>query len=327
MNKEKLLFPILISCLLLLILFSIGFGSVKIPVSEVLACIFGNFDKVPSTRAYIILSMRIPRVITAVLSGGILALGGVVFQSVFQNPMADSYVLGVSSGASFSVALFTVLGIVFKSTVSVPLIAFIGAIGAGLIILIFSDKNKSSMLLTGIALNFFLSALTSLLLFLGKEHTSSILFWSMGSLASASWDKVLILFVTIIVFFIFCLSSTKQLDLLLFDDETAISSGLNVKKTRLVLLTAASFGTAVAVSYCGIIGFVGLMAPHFARLITGDSHKKLIPSSIIIGALILLISDTIARTIIMPSELPVGIVTSIIGAPILFFMLKRSHRK
>jgi len=271
--------------------------------------------------------MRIPRVITAVFTGGILALGGVIFQSVFKNPMADSYILGVSSGASFSVALFTVLGVVFQSAISIPLIAFIGAAGAGMLILVFSKENRDSMLLTGIALNFFLSAMTSFLLFIAKEHTSAILFWSMGSLASAAWDKTAVLFVTVILFTFFCIASSKTLDLLLFDDETAFSSGLNVNKARIILLTAASLGTAVAVSYCGIIGFVGLMAPHFARLLVGDGHKNLIPFSLVIGSLILLLSDTLARTLMMPSEIPVGIVTSIVGAPVLFYMLKRNQKK
>jgi iron complex transport system permease protein len=235
--------------------------------------------------------------------------------------MADSYILGVSSGASCLIGFNTLLGLGLGNIPS----ALLGSIGATSLLFATNKKDHQRLLLSGIALNFLLSALTTLTIYLGKRQMDSVLYWTMGSLSGSSWSEVLILLVGSVLAFAYLLSQATALDLLLLDDSTAVSSGLNIRKKRLILLFWATVLTALVVSYCGIIGFVGLMAPHFARLIVGPKHKRLIPVATLLGAVILLLADILARFIIAPSELPIGIITSILGAPVFLVLVRRRH--
>lgn len=323
MKRTKFVIIILFITLLFLMALGICLGSVKISLKDIANALFylktAN-SNTPQNVVYIIRNIRLPRVICSVLAGSTLALGGVVFQSVFKNPMADSYILGVSSGASCLIGFNTLLSIGLSN---VP-VALLGSVGATSLLFVLNRKNHQQLLLSGIALNFLLSSLTTLTIYLGKHQMDSVIFWTMGSLSASSWPRALVLFVACVIAFLFLKKDATSLDLLLMDDSTAVSSGLNIRKKRLILLFWASVLTAIVVSFCGIIGFVGLMSPHFARLIIGPKHKHLIPISTLLGAIILLLSDILARFIIAPSELPIGIITSILGAPVFLALLRRN---
>ena len=322
-RRPELLALILIVAIIAMTIAGICLGSVRISIGNIVQAIFSP-QNINRNTAYIIRNLRIPRVISAILVGAALALCGVVFQSVFRNPMADSYVLGVSSGASFFVGLGFVIGISFAD-VSLPVVAFIGAMLTTALLFAISRKNTASLLLTGIALNFFLSALTTLTIYLSNRQADNILFWTLGSLGSSSWTRVLILACVLASATIITGSNSTAMDLLLMDDSTAISSGVDVKKTRIILLAVASVVTATVVCFCGIIGFVGLMSPHFVRLLVGPKHRRLLPLSMLMGSAILLFSDIVCRFAIAPSELPIGIITSVLGAPVFLTLLRRKH--
>ncbi|MBR6348679.1 MAG: iron ABC transporter permease [Spirochaetales bacterium] len=322
-RKTGLAATILIIILVLLTIAGICIGSVKITVSDIIRAVFKP-QAISRNSAYIIRNLRIPRVLSAIVTGAALALCGLVFQSVFRNPMADSYVLGVSSGASFAVGLGFVLGITYVD-VSLPAIAFAGSLGTTLLLFAISRKNTSSLLLSGISLNFLLSALTTLTIYLSDHRADNILFWTLGSLGNSSWMRLLILSAVTFAAAIVIYGKRNAMDLLLMDDSTAISSGLDIKKTRILLLAIASVLTATVVCFTGIIGFVGLMSPHFMRLLLGPGHKRLIPLSMLTGSSILLFADIICRFVIPPSELPIGIVTSILGAPVFLLLLRRKR--
>ena len=320
-RKPELLALILIILLIIMMIAGICLGSVRITASDIVRAIFSP-QSIGKNTAYIIRNLRIPRIISAILTGAALALCGVVFQSVFRNPMADSYVLGVSSGASFFVGLGFVLGISFAD-VSLPVVAFAGAMLTTVLLFAISRNNTANLLLSGIALNFFLSAMTTLTIYLSNRQADNILFWTLGSLGNSSWMRVLILLSVLAAAVVVVGKNCLAMDLLLLDDSTAISSGVNVKATRIILLAVASIVTATVVCFCGIIGFVGLMSPHFVRIIVGPKHKRLLPLSMLMGSVILLFSDIVCRFIVAPSELPIGIITSVLGAPVFLTLLRR----
>ncbi|MCF0238561.1 MAG: iron ABC transporter permease [Sphaerochaetaceae bacterium] len=309
----------------LLVVLSIAMGSVTFSFKEVLLAILGKGSS--PNRVYIIRNIRIPRVIGAIFSGIALALGGLIFQCVFQNSMADSFILGISSGASAAVGLGIVLNIIIKGAFGTSAFAFFGGTITTILLFSISKKNPRSLLLTGIALNFLLSAITSLCIYIGKGQGESILLWTMGSLSSITWRQVIVIAISSLMTLALLVNKTEAMNLLLLDDSTSISSGLNVKTLRIVLLLIGSLSSSVVVAYCGIIGFIGLMAPHFGRLIVGPDNKKLLPLSAVFGADILLVSDLLSRTIAAPSELPIGIITSIIGAPLFLLLLKKNETK
>ncbi len=313
----------LAAILVILAFAGICLGSVRITVSDIVRAFF-NPSSISRNTAYIIRNLRIPRILSAILTGASLALCGVVFQSVFRNPMADSYVLGVSSGASFFVGLGFVVGISFVD-VSLPVVAFCGSILTTALLFLISRRNTGTLLLSGIALNFFLSAMTTLTIYLSNRQADNILFWTLGSLGSSSWPRLLILCVVTIAATLVVGRNTEAMDLLLMDDSTAISSGLNVKAVRIILLVTASIVTATVVCFCGIIGFVGLMSPHFMRILVGPKHRRLLPLSMLMGAVILLFADIVCRSLIAPSELPIGIITSVLGAPVFLMLLRRKR--
>jgi iron complex transport system permease protein len=322
-RRPVLIGTVLSIALVVLTFTGICLGSVRITVPDIVRAVFKP-ETIRANTAYIIRNLRIPRVISAIVTGAALALCGLVFQSVFRNPMADSYVLGISSGASFAVGLGFVVGISFAD-VSLPVVAFMGALLTTALLFTISRKNTGSLLLSGIALNFFLSAMTTLTIYLSNKQADNILFWTLGSLGSSSWARLLILIPVTTVATVIVGCNGSAMDLLLMDDSTAISSGLNVRATRIVLLITASVVTATVVCFCGIIGFVGLMSPHFMRLLAGPRHKRLIPLSMLMGAVILLFADIVCRFIIAPSELPIGIITSVLGAPVFLLLLRRKR--
>lgn len=323
MKKTALCTTLLLVLLFVLTIVGVCIGSVAIPLSTVVEAVFGtgNGSNASQSAVFIIRNIRLPRVVCAVLAGSALALGGLVFQSVFRNPMADSYIFGVSSGASCLIGFNMLLAIGIGNTFA----ALIGSICTTAMLFATAKGDHNRLLLSGIAVNFLLSALTTLTIYLGRRQLDTVLYWTMGSLSGSSWPRAVVLFAVVLISSIVLTARASVLDILLLDDSTAISSGLDARVARMLLLAMASALTAVVVSFCGIIGFVGLMSPHFARLIIGAKHRGLIPTSMLLGAVILLLSDILSRSIVAPSELPIGIITSILGAPV-FLVLLRRHK-
>lgn len=318
MRKSAPIAAVLILVICVFAAISLYSGAAEVSPSAVLA------DR-SSPEAYILLNMRLPRVLSAILAGGILALSGLVFQSVFRNPMADSYLLGVSSGASLTAVLAALFIPSAILSVFLPYFAFLGALLAAMLIFAISKREPASLILSGIAMNLLLSALTTLCVFVSRRKSESVLFWSLGSFSAADWPGVTYLLSALILLFAVTYIWATRLDILLLDTSTATSMGIDVNTTRLSLLVAASLATAVAVSLSGIIGFVGLMSPHFVKLLVGPKHRRTIPLSILLGSLIMLVSDLIARTVASPAELPVGIITSILGVPVFILLLRRRN--
>jgi len=315
-------------------LFSISFGTADISLGETARILIHRSHCANTTPAhiYIVWQIRIPRVLTAILVGMALATSGVVFQSLFRNPMAEPYILGVSSGAAFGVAFGAFIGVflLIPGSWGVPLFAFMGAIGASSVIYMLSGGMRSttiSLLLSGVAMNYFLTALMSLFMYFNRDQLEDIIFWSMGSFSSANWEKLMIVGPILLLGVLTLPYYHRELDLLLLGEETAKSIGLPIKRTRIILLVISTLLTACAVSISGIIGFVGLVTPHVSRIIVGPSHKRLIPFTIIGGGLFTLISDTLSRGLLQNTEIPVGIITSLAGAPFFIYLLRKQKKE
>ncbi len=324
--------------ILLLILAASGFfamtvGSASIPFSDILRIafpgIFSGTGSLPASFTTIIMKIRLPRIILAVITGMGLAVSGAVFQGIFRNPMANPYVLGISSGAAFAVSLSLVLGLqltVMGITV-VSLSAFAGGIGTAFAVYFISGNGKSvfSLLLSGIAMNFFLSALTARVMYLNRDQVNSIVYWTMGSFNAASWEKITVSGPIVLLGSLILIIFSRDLNIMTMGDDTAKSLGVNVRSRRLLFLIISTVITAGAVSVSGVIGFVGLIIPHMMRILTGPDHRTLLPVSMVAGGIFLLISDTLARTVLSPTEIPVGIITSLFGAPFFIFLLAKGR--
>jgi iron complex transport system permease protein len=280
----------------------------------------------------ILLQIRVPRVLLAAAVGSSLAVSGAVFQGLFRNPMADPYVIGISSGAALG-AVFAMLGgysLAVGGFGAVPLFAFFG--GLATIMLVYSMARVGravpvmTLLLAGIAVSAFLSALVSLLTYFAGERLHQVIFWMMGGLGGATWQQVYVMLPYALVGYICVSFFSRELNAMLLGEETASHLGVNTEAVKKILLAGASLLVAAAVSTSGIIGFVGLVVPHFVRLVAGPDHRFLIPASALLGGALLIATDTLARIIIAPSELPVGIITALIGAPMFVYLLKKRRK-
>lgn len=309
---------------LIFVLLSMCIGSVRYNVYEIFKALL-RYKEYDESLRYIVIHMRLPRTLGAILTGACLSLGGMIYQCILRNPMADSYVLGISSAASCSLSLAVLLGICSVSSPTVSLFAFVGSSVLSLT-LAGTFKDRETLLLIGIASNFFLSALSTLFIYMGKDRMNTVIFWQMGSLASLDWLKLTIIAAVLFLSAIPVIKNSQVMDIMLLDDGTAISCGLDIKKTRITLLIISSALTSTVISFCGIIGFVGLVAPHAVKLVLGDGHKKTIVPIILTGSSLMLMSDIVSRTVLKPSELPVGIVTSLIGAPVFLLMLRQNRK-
>lgn len=342
----RLIFPIQLLALLVLlcivILFSAGVGAAEISPRIILRILLDAvFDQasdpsgeISRANRLIVLNLRLPRTILAALVGAGLALSGTAFQGLFRNPLADPFVIGASSGAALgaTVAILFNIRLAFLGMTWLPTAAFIGAIGAVAIVYIIArtgggDPPAVSLLLAGTALSSLFSAMVSFLMALQSEDLHKIFFWLLGSFNSAGWDEVAITTPYIVLSMAGLLVLARPLDLLSFGEESARSMGLSVETTRLGVVLAASLAAAAAVATCGIIGFVGLIAPHMARLIFGPLHRRLMPAAMLIGAVLLVAADMLARTVLAPMELPVGILTSTLGAPFFLYLLRRRQQE
>ena len=339
LEKNKFLI-ILFSLIILLItsfIVSICVGSQKISLNDLLQ-IFNfqkqdNIDNKILMLKNIILKIRIPRSLLVMFTGFTLAGAGCIFQGFFRNPLAEPGIMGVTSGATLGAVCSLLLPsfFVFKFIQPISFFAFIGAILSGLIIFLLSKKangftSSSSVILTGTALGTLFSSITSIILLSKQNQLHSIYVWLLGSFSGKGWNEFYFLIIPFCVSLIMIFISGKYLDLLSVGEISAQTLGLNIKRTRFLVLITGSICVSCVVCAGGTIGFVGLISPHIIRILFYSKHKYLIPLSIIFGGCLLLISDTIARVILSPIELPVGIITSLLGSPF-FISLIFSRQK
>lgn len=331
MSSRRFVITMIILVIILLItgIVSLGVGAVFIPPGRVVAVFAPVSDvTINSTDATIVRELRLPRIVLAATIGAGLAAAGAAFQGLFRNPLADPFVVGASSGASLGATLAIILGLTwsFAGFGPIPLAAFIGSILAVFTVYNIAEIGGNapaiSLLLAGAALSTLLSAVVSLLMLLSDETLHQVFSWTLGGLSGRSWPHLLSSAPYLILGLIALLLMARPLDALASGDEIAQSLGLSLRQARGVIIAAASLTTAAAVAAGGVIGFVGLIAPHVARLLFGSPHHRVIPGSILIGAILLLLADDLARTLLAPIELPVGIVTSILGGTFFLYLLK-----
>jgi iron complex transport system permease protein len=335
--RRKRYFSIVGLVVLLLIVIGIAcsIGTADISLSEVWRVLFSKqswVDPRSSTHANIIINARLPEILVAGLVGAALSTAGATFQGIFRNPLADPYLLGVAQASG----LGAVIGFMFFPSQSVgigsvPTMALcIGLISIGILYL-FARVGKTlpmaTVILAGVALGAFFSAMTSWLVlkFDTPDHSlGGVLHWLLGSVSNAPWTHVYVLFPYLIVCLIPIYLYSRSLNLMQLDEDQAKQLGVNVEKVKIILLLSATLMTAAAVSFAGCIGFVGIIIPHTVRLIWGTDYRFLLPLSTIVGAIFLVLTNTLART--MPGEWPLGIITALIGAPFFLFLLKRKKQ-
>jgi len=343
-SRWKLIVTLLIVALIVTVIVSLNVGYAQIPFGNILTILgkqipfvngFVDSSLVLPSQTAIILQIRLPRIIAGVVVGAALAASGVVYQGVFRNPMADSYVLGVSAGAAVGASVsilfgagFSIFGLRF-----IQVAAFIGALSAMFLVYNISRVGSrvpvTTLLLCGIAVNFFLYSIVALLEVIAGDELHAIVFWLIGGFSNVLWSDIWAVVPFIIIGVVISFFYTRSLNLLAMGEETAQHLGLNVERVKQILLVLASMVTAAAVSLSGLVGFVGLMVPHVTRLIVGPDHRILFPASTIIGAIFLVVCDALARVVATPFastlELPVGIITMLFGAP--FFILLFRKKK
>jgi iron complex transport system permease protein len=330
-RKKVIVISILLSLLLVLvILVSIAMGSVNIPPLRAIRILFqamlGLRGADSDTERTIILSLRLPRAVLAGLVGAGLSVSGATFQALLRNPLADPYLLGVSSGAAVGAIIAILLGLSTFS-LGLPLASFLGALLTILAVFYFGRQDGKihphTLLLAGVITGSFLSALIMFFISVSqREELHTIIFWLMGDFSLSGPRGILIIFPYIFLGGLLLYLRSRQLNLILSGEENAVQLGVDVEKLKIISYLSASLMTAASVSACGLIGFVGLIIPHSVRLMLGPDHRLLIPSASLLGASFLVASDTLARTLLAPVELPVGVITAAFGGPFFIYLLR-----
>ena len=300
---------------------SIMKGSVNVPLNEIIAAMTGGSA---AMHQQIIMNIRLPRTIVAGLVGVNLALSGAILQAIMKNPLADPHIIGISAGAGV-MGIFIMLLFPDLSWLITPA-AFAGAMVAAILIYILAWKNGIQpirIILAGVAVSAFLGAGISALMIIYSDRVHSALMWMVGGLSARSWPQVMLIWPYTLAGMIFTLLAARHLNILQLGDELAKGLGLRVERTRLILTATAALLAASAVSVVGLLGFVGLIVPHAARLMIGSDYRYLLPATIFLGAATVMLSDTFARVAFAPVELPVGIIMAAIGAPFFLFLLRR----
>ena len=324
---------LLAAALFLALVAGVAFGAVPVAPANVIGALGRALTGRPSGMIdTLVLQVRLPRVVLAALVGAALAAAGAIFQALFRNPLADPYILGISSGAGLGAVI--ALTLTAQATAlrygAVPLAAFIGALLTMMLVTRLASwrgrLDTASLLLAGVAVSYTLAALTSFLMVFAREQMATVVFWMMGGLSGASWPYVAIIAPMFVVGAVVSLTFTRELNLMLLGDERAGHLGVDVRRFKLYALATASLLTAAAVAVAGLIGFVGLMVPHMVRLTLGPDHRVLLPASLLGGAIVLVFADLVARTILAPVEIPVGIVTALVGGPFFLWLLVRGER-
>jgi iron complex transport system permease protein len=336
-RRQGIVFLALIGLLIGSLIISAAHGAAAIPYGDVARLLLRGLGlpiglDLPQSDLTIVWTIRLPRVLIGALVGAALASSGATLQGVFRNPLADPGLLGVSAGGALAAVLAIVTGLATVSLWALPAFAFVGALGASAVIYGLAATrgriNPATLLLSGIAVNALLGAITSALLLATHDYNeiTAILTWLVGGLAGRGWEHLTIAVIPIGVAMLVVFAYSRDLNLLLAGEESAQSLGVNVPRMRLILLALTALMTGTAVSIAGGIGFVGLIVPHLLRLIVGPDHRVLLPTAALGGAVFLTLADTVARLMLPPTELQVGIVTALFGAPFFLFLLWRQRR-
>lgn len=323
------------------LIFSIGIGSVYVSPADILAILGNRLFDIPLPESInpvfpkMVMDMRFPRVLMAFLTGSALAVSGTVMQSVLQNPLASPYGLGISAGSGLGAAIVFVTGLSsgVLGMFFLPAVSLSCGLITAILVISFStrlDRNMSNttIILTGMVLSLFLNAIMSMLATISPASAQRINLWTLGSFAMKSWDSVLILFVVTLVCILFFMFYAKEMDVMTFGEEQALSLGVNLKFIKRLLICIVAVQTGTAVSFVGIIGFVDLIAPHVVRRFFGASHKLVLPASALFGGTFMVLCDLAARTLAIPGEIPIGSITALLGAPffIYIYFAKRKER-
>ena len=327
--------PFLLTLLVLAlaIALSIAVGSVFIPPRDLWLVLTGHSPVDVSQAAAIVLTLRLPRTAHLLLTGAALGTSGAAYQGLFRNPLADPYLVGVASGAGLGAVLAMSLQWPYTTAglLAVPAAAFVGALGTVFLVYFLARVGKTlpttNLILACVAFSFFASALTSYMMLRSTGELRRAIAWLLGGSAQVGWGPVLSILPFLLPGLVILLLSGHSLNLLQFGDDQAAQMGLPVMRVRTILLIAASLATASAVAFSGIIGFIGLIVPHIMRLAFGADHRRLLPLSLLGGAALLLLSDVLARVIMAPQELPVGIVTALAGVPFFLWILRRAKNQ
>lgn len=313
-----------------------GMGYIAIDGAKILRIIVARlfdspelFGEIEKNLPYVVIEVRLPRILSAALVGAGLAVAGVVYQGILRNPLADPYTLGISSGAAFGASLALLANLSLVLPLSTPLCAFIGAIATLATVLRLSSFNgqisAQTLILSGVIVGAILSAGISFLKYLADEQVAIIIFWLMGSFASATWKGTLLMAITVGLGCAIALFYGRDLNIVSLGRRSADSLGVDTVRVRLVLLVTASLLAAVCVSTSGIIGFIGLIVPHLMRYLVGPDHRRLLPTSALAGALLLLFADTLTRAV-LPVEVPIGVLTALIGGPFFCVIFRRKQQ-
>ncbi|MCO7181037.1 FecCD family ABC transporter permease [Lactococcus formosensis] len=329
-NKKRVsLIVLLLGLSLLAMLLSLRIGSAPISVGDLVNIMMGRGDRTAPLLQSILLEVRMPRIFLSFLVGLGLGASGTVMQSLLQNPLASSYTLGVSSGASLGASAVMLLGINFMST---SVMMSIGGFSLGLltvfVVLLFAQHfsqalDNQTIILVGMVLSLFINSFLTLLMTFSPDYMQRIIFWQLGSFSGASWENVKLLSLTFIFSFLCLIYFHREMDILSFGDVFALSQGVEVKRTKIILIGLSTLLTGASVALTGVIGFVDLVAPHVARRLFGATHRWVLPSSALVGGLLCVLADTVARSILQSRELPIGAVTALIGAPFFCYIFFR----
>ena len=328
----------LAAALVVVIAVATSIGSVKIPLATTFRVLLDRLPLVnmhqtwPSAIATIILDIRLPRVILAGLVGAALSIAGATYQGLFRNPLADPYLIGVAQGASVGAIIGFLLPAAWTSPTFglVPLLAFIGAILATVVVYLLARVGKTlpvtTLILSGVALSALFGSIVSYLIISSGNKMHGIIFWLMGSFSTSQWSEVGIVLPYVAVGTAVIIVFARLLNVMQLDEEQAQQLGVNVERFKIILLAAATLITAASVSFVGTIGFVGIIIPHAVRLVWGADHRYLLPLAVLTGAIFMILTDLVSRTVLAPTEIPIGVITAVCGAPFFLYLLRRRKK-
>lgn len=338
--KIRSFFLLTVLFLLVAAVTGISFGSTSVPMESVVVVLWGkvtgwaDLSGVTEADLAVIWLIRSPRVLIAGMVGCALAVAGAQMQGLFQNPLASPDIIGTSTGGALGAVLALATGMAMRSIYYLPLLSFVGALlAAFLVYIIATNRGRapvSTLLLSGVALNALLGAITSFIVslkWLRWEIAQEVLFWMLGGLEHRTWVHVRLMLPALVIGLVVAMAYHRELDLLLLGDESATAVGVDVESVKRVVLTSAALLTGAAVAVSGVIGFVGLLIPHFVRMFLGPRHKFLLPASALTGAWFLIFTDLLSRTLKRPEEIKIGILTAFFGAPFFLYLLIKHRRR
>ena len=341
-NYYRRFFVLCLFILIIVIIAAANFGVANISFKQTTLIVmskipivnnFVSLEGIKSTSVIILLNLRLPRILLSCLVGAALSVVGTSFQGIFKNPMADPFVLGVSSGAALG-ATITMVFLKESHLFGISMIALSAFMGA--IITTFLVYNiarvgtkvpVTTLLLAGVAINYLLSSIISLMMTFNRDNIEEIVMWTMGSFSTAGWNDVILLFIIVVPSILIISTFSRDLNVMMLGEDSARSLGIDVNGFKKYIFVISTLMVAAVVSVSGIIGFVGLIVPHAIRMIFGSDNRVVVPFSAIFGAIFLIVCDTLARVVVPPSEIPVGIITSIFGVPFFVYLLYKTKKK